>query len=75
MLSENMVPWYIKYFRIKEFEKMTEAGKVIKLSCETCPSYMSRKAHPSFWTQRDPKESKETVLAKFPPAYFSNLIL
>ena len=43
MLSENMVPWYIKYFRIKEFrikefEKMTEAGKVIKLSCETCPS-------------------------------------
>lgn len=29
MLSENMVPWYIKYFRIKEFEKMTEAGKVI----------------------------------------------
>ena len=55
MLSENMVPWYIKYFRIKEFKKMTEAGKVIKLSCETCPSYMGRKAHPSFWVPLCPE--------------------
>lgn len=54
---------------------MTESGKVIKFSCETCPSYIGRKAHASFWTQRDPEECKETVLAKFPPAYFSNLIL
>lgn len=75
MLLENMVPWHIKYFRMKEFEKMTEARKVIKLSCETCSPHMRRKAHPSFWRQRDTEKSKESGLAKVPPAYFSNLIL
>lgn len=73
MLSENMVPWYIKYFRIKEFKKNDRGRKVIKLSCETALTWVER--HILHSGHRGTiEESKETVLAKF-PAYFSNLIL
>ena len=57
MLSKNIVPWHIEYFKLREFEKAAEAGRslgplplcpffltqAIKSSCERCPPYPWRK--------------------------------
>ena len=41
MLSQNMVPWHVDYFKLKEFEKMAEAERST-LTCPPCPSSLKQ---------------------------------
>ena len=83
----SMAPWCIEYISHTESEKMGEAGSSLRLSayvslvkqvitplCERCPLYTWRKEHRSLWRQRN-KRIQQRGLAKFPPVYWTYLIL
>lgn len=74
MLPQNMAPWHIKYFKLKEFEKQQAQARfselppkqVLRSSREVPFLYSREKEQPYLGRQRCWKESEWTGLAVSP---------
>lgn len=81
-----MARWHSEYFKLKEFENMGEAGRLLWILpppttghiafCERCPPYTWRKeASLSLKTRGCLEESQQTGPAESPPGHYTDLLL
>ena len=87
MPSKSMAPWHVEHFKLKEFEKIAKTGRSpwhfsspSPLTCcktllwEVSSPYSRKGAFISGKTRGQPRRIW-TSLAKFPPVYFTYLLL
>lgn len=79
MLPQNMAPWHIKYFKLKESEKQQAQARfselppkqVLRSSQERCLSYTQEKRSSLTLEDRDAERNLNEQNLLFPPVYYT----
>lgn len=78
MPPPNTIPWHIKYFKLKEYEKwyVKEGLPVPEAGHKTLMSSLDLEERNIFISkiQQHQEESEQKGLVTFPPAYYTYLI-